>query len=149
MPSPYDTEAFKTRVNFAAGYISAGRETTRSFDTCFEMNDGVAVAQALYRRTLKNPDSNLAANLWRYLCRETVEREAEKHAGERDLEALARRLRDDRQRAWDQMRSEQIERKKESETFRSELTEIGEQLVIPGCERDADPHTGARQMSLF
>ena len=32
--------------------------------------------------------------------------------------------------------------------FGSELTPEGEQLVIPGCEKD-DPRTGARQSELF
>lgn len=32
--------------------------------------------------------------------------------------------------------------------YRSELTPAGEQMVIPGCERD-DTRTGARQMDLF
>jgi hypothetical protein len=32
--------------------------------------------------------------------------------------------------------------------YRSELTEAGEQLVIPDCELDA-PQTGAKQGSLF
>jgi hypothetical protein len=32
--------------------------------------------------------------------------------------------------------------------YRSELTEAGEQTVIPGCEADA-PQTGAKQLSLF
>lgn len=33
-------------------------------------------------------------------------------------------------------------------SYRSELTEAGEQLVIPDCELDA-PQTGAKQGSLF
>ncbi|OAN76729.1 hypothetical protein A8B82_15150 [Sulfitobacter sp. EhC04] len=32
--------------------------------------------------------------------------------------------------------------------LRTEMTEAGEQTVIPGCERD-DPRTGAKQLSLF
>lgn len=32
-------------------------------------------------------------------------------------------------------------------TYRTELTPAGEQMVIPGCERDAAP--GVRQLSLF
>jgi hypothetical protein len=31
--------------------------------------------------------------------------------------------------------------------YRTELTPAGEQMVIPGCERDAAP--GVRQLSLF
>jgi hypothetical protein len=36
----------------------------------------------------------------------------------------------------------------EGESYRSELTPEGEQLVIPGCEKD-DARTGKRQLSLF
>jgi hypothetical protein len=32
-------------------------------------------------------------------------------------------------------------------TYRTELTPAGEQMIIPGCERDAAP--GVRQLSLF
>lgn len=32
--------------------------------------------------------------------------------------------------------------------YRTELTDAGEQTIIPGCERD-DARTGAQQMSLF
>jgi hypothetical protein len=34
------------------------------------------------------------------------------------------------------------------QAFRSELTEVGEQLVIPGCERDEDTPVGG-QLGLF
>ncbi len=93
MESVYQDDNFHGRVNFAASYISAGRQTTRAFDSCFEMNDGAAVALALYRRTLKKPSTKLAQNIWRYLVRETIEREAAEYAYEPDLAALAARLR--------------------------------------------------------
>lgn len=32
--------------------------------------------------------------------------------------------------------------------LRTEMTDAGEQTVIPGCERD-DPRTGAKQLDLF
>lgn len=76
--SVYDTNAFNERVNFAAGYISAKRSTTRRFDTCFEMYDGDAVAVALVRRAEANPHGKLAANLYSYLSRETVAKTAQK-----------------------------------------------------------------------
>ncbi len=65
--SVYDTEAFAERVNFAAAFISAGRnsDTSRRFDTCFEMNDGDAVVAALVRRAGKN--KRLAAKLFKYI----------------------------------------------------------------------------------
>ena len=54
--SVYDTANFTGGVALAASYISHGRSSTRTFDTCFEMNDGTAVALTLYRRALRNPD---------------------------------------------------------------------------------------------
>lgn len=66
-------EGFKKRVNFAANYISAGRKTTRTFDSCFENYDGDAVATALVRRAQAKPNGKLAKNLWRYISKETVE----------------------------------------------------------------------------
>jgi len=69
----YNPLAFHDRVNFAAGYISRGRPTNRVFDTCLEMSDGDEVATALFRRAQARPHTKLAQNLWRYLCRESVE----------------------------------------------------------------------------
>lgn len=87
--SVYDSEAFAERVNFAAAYISAGREATRRFDTCFEMCDGTAVAVAVYRRARRNP--KLMRNLWRYLGRASVVPVAfrERRRPTRDLPAWA------------------------------------------------------------
>ncbi len=60
------------RVNFVCAYILRGRQTTRTFDGCFEMGDGDMVAAKVYRRALRNP--RLMAALPRYLtvdsCRE-------------------------------------------------------------------------------
>lgn len=67
MSRVYEPEAFKARVDLACRYIAAGRPTTRTFDTCFEMYDGDAVAVAVYRRAQRNP--NIKRNLWRYLGR--------------------------------------------------------------------------------
>lgn len=55
MPSPYDVEAFETRVSYAAACIVKGCTNGRTFDTCFEMYDGDYVAEALMRRAAKNP----------------------------------------------------------------------------------------------
>lgn len=38
--------------------------------------------------------------------------------------------------------------KPKPEPYRSEMTEAGEQTIIPGCERD-DERTGVKQKSLF
>ena len=68
--SVYEPEAFAERVQFAARVISEGRPTSRRFDTCCEMGDGDEVAVMVYRRSLNNP--KIAANIWRYLSKETV-----------------------------------------------------------------------------
>lgn len=65
-----DPENFAGRVNYAAQVISAGRNTSRAFDNCFENDDGDEVAAALMRRAEKN--ERLAANLFRYISRETA-----------------------------------------------------------------------------
>ena len=74
----YGTWNFQARVNFAAQAISRSYETTRLFDTCFEMDDGDFVVVALYRRSVNNP--KLANNLWRYLRQESVMEKVEEHA---------------------------------------------------------------------
>lgn len=135
MTSVYDDDNFHGRVNLAASYISAGRQSTRTFDSCFEMYDGAAVAQALYRRTIKNPNTRLAQNIWRYLARETIEEEALEYASERDLADLAFRLR---------ARHKSVDA---GQLFKTELTPAGEQVVIPGCERNAAPTM--TQLDLF
>lgn len=53
MPSVYEPGNFAGRVNYAAAVISRKGGQTRHFDTCFEMWDGVEVAVAVYRRSLK------------------------------------------------------------------------------------------------
>jgi len=52
---PYDPDNFAARVNYAAQCFMRGMRSSRTFDTCFEMNDGTAVVVALVRRSLKNP----------------------------------------------------------------------------------------------
>lgn len=61
---------FAYRVNLAAAVISRGGLATRSFDNCFEMWDGDAVAVAIYRRAQRNP--KLRKHIWTYLGRGTV-----------------------------------------------------------------------------
>jgi precorrin-6B methylase 2 len=63
----YEPEAFQDRVAFAAAVISKGGNTTRRFDTCFEMNDGAEVVAVLVRRARAKPAGKLAANLFRYI----------------------------------------------------------------------------------
>ena len=65
-----DPGNFAGRVRYAASVIANGRPTSRSFDNCFENFDGDEVSAILARRAAKNP--KLAANIWRYLNRETV-----------------------------------------------------------------------------
>ena len=63
--------SFTDRCNYAARCIREARDTSnnRQFDTCFEMNDGDAVAVNLYRRYLRNPD---AFPIWKYLNKDVT-----------------------------------------------------------------------------
>lgn len=93
MPRITDLENYAGRVNCAALVISTGGRTSRSFDNCFEMYDGDAVAVALYRRAQKAPDGALARNLWRYLSQDSVEVVAAENAHRKNLTGWARDLR--------------------------------------------------------
>lgn len=90
MPTVYDADNFAGRVNYASLVISQRRRTTRSFDTCFEQYDGRAVAAAIWRRSLRNPE--IAANLSRYLDPKSCENLFQYYQG-RDLNEIARQLR--------------------------------------------------------
>jgi hypothetical protein len=85
-----DPENFAGRVNFAAFIITQGRRTSRSFDNCFENNDGDAVAAALVRRARTN--ERLAANLFRYISKDTAT-EAERRLDGQKLATAARTMR--------------------------------------------------------
>lgn len=76
----YKASAFEDRVNYAASVISKGVlvMNARHFDTCFEMGDGDYVAAALIRRTEKNPNTKLAANLFRFIGEDSARKAAEK-----------------------------------------------------------------------
>lgn len=143
MPSPYDRDAFATRVNFAASYIAAGRRTTRTFDTCCEMYDGDAVAVAVYRRSRKTP--KLRANLWRYFSRDYVLPIAFRERRRRDLTAWAADLRREGDLRFAAMLAEQDAR--QAKALATEPTDQGLQYVIPGCEKDKT--RGPKQMDLF
>lgn len=84
---------FAGRVAFAARVISSGDRTSRRFDGCFEMNDGDAVAVALFRRTRARPDTALARNIWRYLDRQSVQDAAAALRLEDDLGNVAQQMR--------------------------------------------------------
>lgn len=141
--SVYQPEAFSERVNYARMVIEGGRQTSRGFDTCFEMGDGDAVATALYWRAHYNPSGNLARNIWRYLSRETVEPVA-LPMKDASFSAWARELRQASDEAWKRAFAEQAAR---NAAYSCELTPSGEQLVIPGCERNLAP--GKTQLDLF
>lgn len=153
MPSVYDPENFAGRVSLAAFYISQRRESSRAFDTCFEMYDGDAVAVALFRRAQKNPRSDLAGFLECYLNLTDTEKLATENAHRKNLTAWARELRAEGERALAAMFAElearsAARREAEASTYPSDLTPIGEQLVIPGTERQ--PVAGKpAQLSLF
>lgn len=93
----YQPEAFAERVNFAASYIRAGRNSTRRFDTCFEMYDGDAVVTALIRRAKADPAGKLAANLFRYVGKERALATAQRlaHVKTCDLKHEAAKMRHD------------------------------------------------------
>jgi hypothetical protein len=57
----YERDAFAYRVNFAAGVIAKGGNTTRNFDTCCEMNDGDAVVAALMQALERKQEAFLRA----------------------------------------------------------------------------------------
>lgn len=152
MPSVYDADNFAGRVNLAALYISEGRESSRSFDTCFEMDDGEAVGLALYRRAQKSPDSALARNLSRYLRPEHLEANAARNAHRTNLAAWARELRaraTEAQKArWAEYEAKR-EAQRQAAPYREELTPAGPQLVIPGCERVPIDAGKPAQLNLF
>jgi hypothetical protein len=72
-------KSFTDRVNMAANYISQGRNSSRSFDSCFENYDGDAVVVALFRRAQARPTGNLANNIWNYLSKDSVSYLADKY----------------------------------------------------------------------
>ena len=87
------------RVNYAAKVISEGRNSTRTFDSCFENSDGDEVAAALVRRAEKN--TRLATNLFRYLSQESATKAAERLKG-KDLKEEARASRAHARAAFEQ-----------------------------------------------
>lgn len=89
---PADDGGFRARVEKAAAWIGSGRRSARAFDACFEMWDGDAVAAALLERAQRRPDTKLAANLWRYLSREHVERVASERPRGLSLAEWSRQL---------------------------------------------------------
>ena len=94
----YERDAFLYRIEFAAAVISRGGNTTRSFDTCFESNDGDMVSAALVRRAKANPTGNLAENLYRYISKDLAEAayERTKHLSRAEL---VRHAAEERERA--------------------------------------------------
>ena len=105
----YQDNAFAARVKLAAAYISAGRRTTRTFDTCFEMYDGGIVATALLRRAEKTPTGKLAQNLFRYLDEKMVRQDAATMAAVKtcDLKHEAAKIRATKQASFEASMSSQ------------------------------------------
>lgn len=103
MPAVNRADNFSGRVNYAAAVISSGRRTSRTFDSCFENNDGSEVAVAVYRRSLKNP--KIAANIFRYLAKEITMDDVErlKAVSTRDLAKSAAESRARSKRQFDEM----------------------------------------------
>jgi hypothetical protein len=121
--SVYDPENFIGRVNLAASYIAAGRHTTRTFDTCFEMWDGDAVAAALVRRADANPSGKLAKNLFHYITEDTA-REASVRLGS-DLAAEAAKQREVSRRQCEEWACERAARAVGWEKRDSHFTRCG------------------------
>jgi hypothetical protein len=96
------TNGFNNRVTTAASHMSSGRSITRNLDNCFENFDGDAVALALYLRTLKNPNTKLAANIWKYLsedmCMSMMDKYTQRTMSE--LRALSLQITDDAKRLY-------------------------------------------------
>ena len=88
-------------ANLAASYISAGKNTGRAFDSCFEWHGADAVAVALYRRAEKRPETKMAQNLFKYLSRESVTRAAIKYSEWEDLEALADHILEQQRKSYE------------------------------------------------
>jgi len=111
-------DAFAARVAFAAAVIARGGETSRKFDTCFEMYDGDAVAAGLMRRAKANPEGNLARNLFRYIGEAGAleHYEQTKHLTARGLAEFAAKLRADAETAWKEQTATRDVRRAEGET---------------------------------
>lgn len=101
MSRVYEDDNFRGRVDHAAKVIARGGDANRTFDTCFEMHDGDAVAVALYRRVTKNPNTSLARNIWRYLSFDSVAPMARKYSN-RNLDELAREQREKGRRDFEE-----------------------------------------------
>jgi hypothetical protein len=102
-------EAFTARVNYAALCFMRGTISSRTFDTCFEMSDGDAVVTALIRRGEKNPKlkkavssiwnpNDLHESGWPNSWWEA----AQKNADRKNLTELARELREESSRHFDE-----------------------------------------------
>lgn len=79
------SENFAGRVNYAAQVITNRRNTSRSFDNCFENYDGDVVVAALVRRAEKNV--RLRENLPIYLGVESLAKMEAKFRGKNLKEA--------------------------------------------------------------
>jgi hypothetical protein len=152
-------KSYPARCRYAAQGILRG-EDSRAMDDCFENYDGAYVVAYLMRRADKEPDLKAAIrhmfsnfDTWEAipwiktaadLASIPDDRLGKAAAQERERQRIAS------EEMWARMRLDQIERNKAHEaaqTYRTELTPAGEQMVIPGCERDAAP--SVRQLSLF
>jgi hypothetical protein len=114
----YAPDAFASRVAFAAALIARGGETSRRFDTCFEMYDGDAVAAGLMRRAKANPEGKLARNLFSYICEAGAleHYEQTKHLTARGLAEFAAKLRGYAETAWKEQTATRDAKRAEGET---------------------------------
>ncbi|MGQ3141255.1 hypothetical protein [Rhizobium oryzihabitans] len=91
-----DPENFRGRVAYAAQVIARGGANSRTFDNCFENDDGDEVAVAVLRRSRKNP--KLAANLAKYLNL-ALAKECDRRMADIPTRKLPEAARQSRQRA--------------------------------------------------
>ncbi|WP_306150689.1 hypothetical protein [Roseovarius sp. MMSF_3281] len=141
------TASFPARVRYAIqGILRA--EDSRAFDNCFEMYDGAYVVAAIMREAEGNEALRVMIH---HMFRNYEQYEdVPWHKTAADLahvSDLGKAAAAERKRRREEF-AEWMRREAHRKAYRSELTDAGEQSIIPGCERD-DERTGATQLSLF
>lgn len=61
----HQIDTCQARINYAIRVMLAGRNTSRTFDSCFENGDGDAVVAGIWKRAQRNP--KLMAILPKYI----------------------------------------------------------------------------------
>lgn len=128
--------SFDDRLKYAIGAIFRN-EDSRERDNCYEMYDGDQLVTAIVREAEENIQlQNAIMRQWSNVDRwidHPWHKTAIKFAG-----ILTPALASEAAKA----------RMRGVSKYRTEMTNAGEQMVIPDCELDA-PQTGTKQMELF